>query len=245
MTISSSTIAAIQKLGAQAFAAKEKLVASTNDYAEKVNAAMKKNPHDPAIAGLQAACQAVAQISKSLENIEDELAKAYAAASRLVKSDPLAAIKVGAQVVKDVAHDAVAKVKGTRTATKEDKPSGKKGPKAKVKTSDAVSAVVPIEKAKKKVVAKKTRAKAAAKPVTTAIKEGSNPDKLFKHLETILNANDFVEVNQSEVAKAAGIPTGSMTAAFKKLTDTGRIVAGEKGNAFKLPAPASQPGVES
>jgi hypothetical protein len=50
MTISSSTIAAIQKLGAQAFAAKEKLVASTNDYAEKVNAAMKKNPHDPAIA---------------------------------------------------------------------------------------------------------------------------------------------------------------------------------------------------
>ena len=89
MTISSSTIAAIQKLGAQAFAAKEKLVASTNDYAEKVNAAMKKNPHDPAIAGLQTAWQAVAQIAKSLENIEDELAKAYAAASRLVKSDPL------------------------------------------------------------------------------------------------------------------------------------------------------------
>ena len=244
MTISSSTIAAIQKLGAQAFAAKEKLVASTNDYAEKVNAAMKKNPHDPAIAGLQAAWQAVAQISKSLESIEDELAKAYAAASRLVTSDPLAAIKVGAQVVKDVAHDAVAKVKGTRTATKETKPSGKKVPKAKVKTADAVTAAVTVEQAKKKVVAKKPRAK-AAKPVNTAFKDGSNPDKLFKHLETILNVNDFVEVTQSEVAKAAGIPTGSMTAAFKKLTDAGRIVAGEKGNAFKLPAPASQPGVES
>ena len=155
MTISSSTIAAIQKLGAQAFAAKEKLVASTNDYAEKVNAAMKKNPHDPAIAGLQTAWQAVAQIAKSLENIEDELAKAYAAASRLVTSDPLAAIKVGAQVVKDVAQDAVAKVKGARTAAKEAKPSGKTALKAKVKTSDAVSAVVPVEKAKKKVVAKR------------------------------------------------------------------------------------------
>jgi hypothetical protein len=244
MTISSSTIAAIQKLGAQAFAAKEKLVASTNDYAEKVTAAMKKNPHDPAIAELQTAWQAVAQISKSLENIEDELAKAYAAASRLVKSDPLAAIKVGAQVVKDVAQDAIAKVKGTRTATKEDKPAGKRGPKAKVKTADAASAVVPVEKAKKKVVAKKTRAK-AAKPVNAAIKEGSNPDKLFKQLETLLNVNDFSEVNQSEVAKAAGIPTGSMTAAFKKLTDTGRIVAGEKANAFKLPAPAPQSTVES
>ena len=244
MTISSSTIAAIQKLGAQAFAAKEKLVASTNDYAEKVNAAMKKNPHDPAIAGLQTAWQAVAQIAKSLENIEDELAKAYAAASRLVTSDPLAAIKVGAQVVKDVAQDAVAKVKGARTAAKEAKPSGKTALKAKVKTSDAVSAVVPVEKTKKKVAAKKTSAK-GAKPINTTIKEGSNPDKLFKHLETILNANDFVEVNQSEVAKAAGIPTGSMTAAFKKLTDTGRIVAGEKANAFKLPAPAPQPSVES
>ena len=244
MTISSSTIAAIQKLGAQAFAAKEKLVASTNDYAEKVNAAMKKNPHDPAIAGLQTAWQAVAQIAKSLENIEDELAKAYAAASRLVTSDPLAAIKVGAQVVKDVAQDAIAKVKGTRTAAKAAKPSGKTVLKAKVKTADAVSAAVPVEKAKKKVVAKKTRAK-AAKPVNTAVKEGSNPDKLFKHLETILNVNDFVEVNQSEVAKAAGIPTGSMTAAFKKLTDSGRIVAGEKANAFKLPASAPQPSVES
>ena len=244
MTISSSTIAAIQKLGAQAFAAKEKLVASTNDYAEKVTAAMKKNPHDPAIAGLQAAWQAVAQISKSLESIEDELAKAYAAASRLVKSDPLAAIKVGAQVVKDVAQDAVAKVKGARTAAKEAKPSGKTALKAKVKTSDAVSAVVPVEKTKKKVAAKKTSAK-GAKPINTTIKEGSNPDKLFKHLETILNANDFVEVNQSEVAKAAGIPTGSMTAAFKKLTDTGRIVAGEKANAFKLPSSAPQPSVES
>lgn len=244
MTISSSTIAAIQKLGAQAFAAKEKLVASTNDYAEKVNAAMKKNPHDPAIAGLQTAWQAVAQIAKSLENIEDELAKAYAAASRLVTSDPLAAIKVGAQVVKDVAQDAVAKVKGARTAAKEAKPSGKTALKAKVKTSDAVSAVVPVEKTKKKVAAKKTSAK-GAKPINTTIKEGSNPDKLFKHLETILNANDFVEVNQSEVAKAAGIPTGSMTAAFKKLTDTGRIVAGEKANAFKLPASAPQPSVES
>ena len=161
----------------------------------------------------------------------------------MVKSDPLAEIKVGAQVVKDVAQDAIAKVKGTRTATKEDKPAGKRGPKAKVKTADAVSAVVPVEKAKKKVVAKKTRAK-PAKPVNTAIKEGSNPDKLFKHLETMLNVNDFVEVNQSEVAKAAGIPTGSMTAAFKKLTDTGRIVAGEKANAFKLPASAPQPTVE-
>ncbi|MBP8286377.1 MAG: hypothetical protein KAX57_06005, partial [Rhodoferax sp.] len=113
-----------------------------------------------------------------------------------------------------------------------------------VKTADAVTAAVTVEQAKKKVVAKKPRAK-AAKPVNTAIKVGSNPDKLFKHLETILNVNDFVEVTQSEVAKAAGIPTGSMTAAFKKLTDAGRIVAGEKGNAFKLPAPASQPGVES
>jgi hypothetical protein len=109
--------------------------------------------------------------------------------------------------------------------------------------ADAVTAAVPVEKSKNKVVAKKTRAK-AAKPVNTAIKEGSNPDKLFKHLETLLSVNDFVEVNQSEMAKAAGIPTGSMTAAFKKLSDTGRIVADEKANVFKLPASAPQPTIE-
>ena len=92
-------------------AAKEKLVSSTNEYADKVNAAMKKNPHDPSIAALQSAWHSVAQIAKTMENIESELAKAHTAASSLVTTDPMAAIKGGAQVVKEVAAEAIAKVK--------------------------------------------------------------------------------------------------------------------------------------
>lgn len=233
MSISSSTLGAIQKLGTQAHAAKESLLATTNQYAEKVNAAMKKNPHDPAVAGLQAAWLSVAQIAKSMETIESELVKAYTAANRLMTNNPLEAIKIGAQAVKEVAAEAYAKVNG-----KKDKPLNKPAPNTKTKAAVAAAVDVPTEKAKKKAAAKKPATK-TAKVVVKQAPKGSNPEKLFKQLEMLLNGNDFVEVNQSEVAKAAGIPNGSMTAAFKKLIDTGRIIVGEKTNAFKLPAPVS------
>lgn len=190
---------------------------------------MKKNPHDPAVAGLQAAWLSVAQIAKSMETIESELVKAYTAANRLMTNNPLEAIKIGAQAVKEVAAEAYAKVNG-----KKDKPASN----TKTKAAVAAAVDVPTEKAKKKAAAKKPATK-TAKVVVKQAPKGSNPEKLFKQLEMLLNGNDFVEVNQSEVSKAAGIPNGSMTAAFKKLIDTGRIIVGEKTNAFKLPAPVS------
>lgn len=64
---------------------------------------------------------------------------------------------------------------------------------------------------------------------------GGNPSKLLKHLETLLNGQDFTIISQSEAGRQTGIPIGSMTAALKRLTELGRITVGPNGG-YKLAA---------
>jgi hypothetical protein len=85
-----------------------------------------------------------------------------------------------------------------------------------------------------KVKAVKSKAKSAPK-AARAVTLGANPTKVLRHLETLLNANDFTVVSQTAVSHETGIPLGSMTAATKKLLETGHLVAGPSGT-FKLAA---------
>ncbi len=62
-----------------------------------------------------------------------------------------------------------------------------------------------------------------------------NPAKLLKHLETLLNKDDFTVISQSDAGRQTGIPIGSMTAALKRLMELGRISAGPNGG-YKLVA---------
>lgn len=62
---------------------------------------------------------------------------------------------------------------------------------------------------------------------------GGNAAKLLRHLETLLNTHEFTAVSQTAMGQKIGIPMGSMTAATKKLIETGRIVAGPSGR-FRL-----------
>ena len=99
-----------------------------------------------------------------------------------------------------------------------------------------------VVKRKKKTTTSKTRklkSKAnlrPAKPTGTAtspVELGGNAAKLLQHLKTLLDADKFTVINQTAVGQATGIPLGSMTAAIKKLTEGGEIVAGPSGG-FKL-----------
>ena len=65
---------------------------------------------------------------------------------------------------------------------------------------------------------------------------GGNAARLLQHLKTVLDASQSTVINQTAVAHATGIPLGSMTAAIKKLTESGEIVAGPTGS-FKLSNP--------
>lgn len=79
---------------------------------------------------------------------------------------------------------------------------------------------------------KRKKRAAAAKPAP-ASPLPSNADKLLKHLKYVLKTKGFAPVNQTAVAKATGIPLGSMTASLKRLVAAGRLQANDAGQ-FRL-----------
>lgn len=207
MTLSISTLAAIQKVGAAAYQADVKLKAAAKDYAERVSAAIAQSPDKHGTDALIENWRAVARLSQTLEGIEEELKKVYQVASQLAADD------------QPVVREVPAQAAPTRVAGKT-----KKGV-AKAVTSAAVA----LPKVKAKVKAKVSKRKSPAGAAKT-LQPGSNPAKLLRHLEPLLNTSEFSGISQTAVAKETGIPLGSMTAAIKKLVETGWVVTGPNGS---------------
>ncbi len=261
MSLSNTTLALIQKAGAAAFAADVKLKSAVKDYSERVNAAMSSNPDSAKNDALFANWKIVSRLSQALASIEEELKKLFQVASSLTGDVPTASAPVAVASAKRAAGK-TAKTKKEATskapASKTSKPLARQAKnKAKVIAPAVVDVAAPAEvvvstkapaKAKAKAQAKapsKAKAQSApkAKPVSKKAvakisgpaKLGANPTKVLRHLETLLNANDFTVISQTAVSKETGIPLGSMTAATKKLLETGYLVAGPSGS-FKLTA---------
>ncbi len=211
MSLSKTTLSAIQQAGAAVFAADAELKNSVKDYAERVNAAMAANPFGLGNDALFENWKMVARLSQAMTGIEQELKKVHALASELTGDDgpadhvlPALSVPLAAQLSR---------------------------PEFVVATPPDTAPTDVVPKAGQKKVAGKAPAKkpAAASPPVL----GGNPTKLLRHLQRLLNTRDFVAVNLSAAGLATGIPSGSVNAAAKKLLETGRLLAGPDGR-FKL-----------
>lgn len=257
MSLSSSTLAAIQKAGAAVFVADEKLKQAAQNFAERVNAAIAGNPYHLGNDALIENWKTVARLSQTIAGIEAEIKKVFQVAAELTGEDQPSVVSTPVQVApKRAAKQAVvapvvkAKPAARAAAVAPTVPtlvdlaptdvvikSSKKA--AKPKAPVAVAPKSTKLKPKNKEAAPKSKAKVrvAVKAVTGEL--SGNPAKLLQQLELVLNANDFAEINQTVMAKESGIALGSMTAALKKLMALGRIVAGPAGR-FKLtPSPVA------
>lgn len=255
MSLSSSTLSAIQKTGAAAFTADEKLKSAVKEYAERVHAAMATNPYNLGNDALIEDWKTVARLSKTMAGIEAEIKKVFQIAAELASDDQPRVVQEPALAAPTrAAKKALVSPKAV-TPTATTTPAKKAKQKSKTvalastaptnssetnvaKHSDLAPTDVVI-KSKKKAPTPKT---SATKPVkvakvarvsTSSQELAANPAKLMTHLATLLNSNEFTELSQTTAANETGIPLGSMTAAIKKLLDTGRIVAGPTGS-FKL-----------
>lgn len=248
MSLSSTTLSVIQKAGAAAFAADVQLKNAVKDYAERVNAAMLNNPDGLGNDVLFSNWKIVSRLSQTLSTIEEEIRKLFLVASDLGNAPKAAPASAPAKAKKIAKKVSVAKAKATTVKTKvapavveaavKPKAAAKAKAVAKVVTPKAKTAKVKVAKVKA-VKAKVVKAKSAPKAPRAATL-GANPTKVLRHLETLLNANDFTEISQTAVSKETGIPLGSMTAATKKLLETGHLVAGPSGS-FKLAAAPAAP----
>lgn len=236
MSLSNTTLAAIQKLGAAAFNADERLKKEVKIYADRVNAAVMGNPYNLGNDTLIDNWKVVARLSQTLANIEGELQKVFQVASELSEHD------------QPSVHDVPALPAPSRVAASKQKTTGQKkastpvasnlfAPKGSTKkavTSQADLAPTDVMAKPKAKVSKVKRTLPPGKaPVLSA-----NPAKLLAYFERALNSNEFSAVSQKAAAQETGIPMGSMSAAIKKLVETGRVTAAADGGlklAISLP----------
>jgi hypothetical protein len=264
MSISLSTLTAIQKVGAAAFTAEEKLKKEVQNYAERVNLAMLKNPSHLGNDALIETWKVVARLAKSMMGIEEELKNIHRIATELTQDDQpsvrdtpaLAAPVAKKQKTKKI--DAAVTIVKVKTQAKAKKAVSAKpvvvaapvkaakkvaADTAKVSAKAATKATTkPKPKVAVKTQAKSKKTKTAGTPFQTADLKG-NSAKLIVHLQDVLNTTDFTVINQSAVAKVAGIPVGSMAATIVRLVKAGRIVSGSNGSLKLAMTPVVAPSV--
>lgn len=268
MSLSSSTLSAIQKAGAAIFTADAKLKNTVKEYADRVNAAMGSNPYGLANDALFENWKTVARLSQTITGIEEEIKKVFQVASELTADDQPSVVQVLslAAPTRSVKKGVVSQIDLTPTATniKTKKPTSKSMSRTTLRPESSIAQSMGnqndqtptdvVVKSKKKTSNPKTsvsklvpspipaKAAKAAKPVKAAnipseagssLKISGNPAKLLSHFERVLNTNEFTVISQTAAGQETGIPLGSMTAATKKLVESGRIIAGPMGS-FKL-----------
>ncbi|TXT40795.1 MAG: hypothetical protein FD135_923 [Comamonadaceae bacterium] len=247
MSLSTSTLAAIQKVGSAAFTADEKLKKEVEAYAERVSAAISKNAYNLGNDTLIENWKVVARLSQTLAGIEAELKKVFQVASELMADDqptvrdvpmlpaPVKSASKAASKVKKVAVTPVTvKANSKKTAAKPVAPvvvTPKKAVKKSVASSADLTPVDVVVKSTKKAATPKVK---VSKPKATGASDKSavpvgNAAKLLAYFERTLNSNEFSAVSQTVASQETGIPLGSMTASIKKLTETGCITAAPDG----------------
>ncbi|MCM2339707.1 hypothetical protein [Rhodoferax sp.] len=206
MSLNKELLATIQKAGAAVFDADAQLKLAVKSYGERVHAAVGSNPFHLGNDTLFENWKMVARLSRTVAAMEEDLRQVYQMVGDLSDVEPsLPDMMPALSAPSPVAHA----------------------------TTD-VPLVAQSSLAATDVKIKRKRRIAAAKPgPVLAAPAPKNAARLLKHLRYVLKTKDFATVNQTAVAKATGIPMGSMTAALKRLVAAGLVQTNHSGM-FKL-----------
>ena len=213
MTISNATISSIQKTGAAAYAASEKLKKEADNYAKRVREALNDNPFDLNNDVLIENWKIVAKLVQTLTGMENELKNIHRIASNLASEE--SEIQPTHKVLSLLAPAATtATATTTATTASKNQDAVDVTPKKSKREKDAVKASVKAvvksaPKASSKRVAKaatKPAAKAPAKVATKAVKptkpvKATKPVKPAKVAKAPVNAK-VVPVKATKPVKA-------------------------------------------
>lgn len=220
MSLSSATLSAIQQAGAAVFSADLELKNAVKEYAQRVNAAMLSNPYHLGNDTLFENWKVVARLSQTIAGIEEEIKKVHQVAAELIADDQPLVVQVASLAAPIPANDA-----------------------SVLSQNDMTPTDVLVKSKKKKLKSAATRSTRAPKSSTSPVMSvgarkstpqlSGNPAKLLQYFEKVLNSKKFTVISQTVVGQETGIPLGSMTAATKKLMESGRIISGPSGS-FRL-----------
>lgn len=204
MSLNKELLASLQKAGAAVFEADAQLKLAVLSYGERVQTAVGSNPFHLGNDTLFENWKMVARLSQTVAAMEADLKNVYQMAGALSDVEP-----------------SLPELMPALSAP---------APQAQAETASPLAADSRLAATDVKIKRKKRASVAKPAPASPL---PSNADKLLKHLRYVLKTKSFAPVNQTAVAKATGIPLGSMTAALKRLVVAGRLLANDAGQ-FKL-----------
>jgi hypothetical protein len=217
MPLTPKTLNAIQAAGTAAFKADAQLKAAVKDYGNQVQKAMHSSPFDLANDNLFEEWKSVCRLSQAMGQIEAELQKIHAAASRLQ------GVTLPANKPRAIAAPVSASTQASAVEV--------------INVVDAIDVKVkkPRKLKEKKIARGRTRA--ARKPRAAGTLP-ANAASLLAHLTSILNPDTFGKINQTSVAKAINMAKGSVGASVRRLVADGFLVQ-DPALGLKLSLPAA------
>jgi hypothetical protein len=224
MSITPTTLSAIQQAGAAIDKARELLAHSVTEHAQRVMGAIK---HDPTHRDNEQALEdwkALTQLAREVETAEQQFRTIYFAAERMVMQEVQVLPALTNQASRHKPEPAM------DTPQIQDviaKPAIKKVTKAKAKKKVASVSAAPNAPLQAAATAKVVIAEAVT--ATPALKLSKNDQKVLGHLQTVLSNKSVTRLTLQSIALGAGIPNGSSAAAMSRLIKGKKVEVDAQG----------------
>lgn len=205
MSSTHPTLAYVQQAGHAVSTAREQLHSQLQRQVEKLASVVTAQPFGPEADRAYAQLRAAARMAQELQSIEDQLVQVYKAAAQFEEEQDIQVLVAlpgrGSKIESAPAENVVdaEEVQPRRRTPKPHVPHQSTG-KAKGRKE---------------------------KPHQNA--KVSNEIRLLDGLRKHLNKRSWTSMTQSQMAKATGIPQGSVGAALNRVIKSGQLLVGERG----------------
>lgn len=221
MSLSKTTLAAIQQAGQGLHRATQVVAAAVREQAEHMVATVASQPFQAEGEQAFANFKLLARLSQDLLSLEEQLRNLYATASELSspEMDVVVALTRGSAPShamgnghKDQAEDAVVKPASVR--------------RFKAKAASSHGSTSKDNKDSKPAAAKTRKTAKGAAPVALT----ANDSKVLDYLKTVLKTDSWTKLTGASVAKGAQMPLGSVGISLKKVVLCGAVRKTGKGS---------------
>jgi hypothetical protein len=227
MSITPTTLSAIQQAGAAIDKARELLAHSVTEHAQRVMGAIKHDPthrdNEQSLEGWKA----LTQLAREVETAEQQFRTIYFAAERMVMQEVQVLPALTNQASRPKPEPAMDTPQIQDVIAKPATKKAVKAVKAKPKRKVASVSAAPNAPLQAAATAKVVIAEAVA--ATPALKLSKNDQKVLGHLQTVLSNKSVTRLTLQSIALGAGIPNGSSAAAMSRLIKAKKVEVDAQG----------------
>lgn len=205
MSISPSTLLALQKAGESLHAARQAFAQEVQSNAGRVVGMVASEPFSAEADRAYAQLRAVARMAHELQSIEEQLKTMYGAAAEMMQPETPVIVALPGHGRRSRAHQGAESFDDAQDVLVKPVPH-RQSPKAK-----------PLRKRMKETASQPQRL-------------SSNDEKVLAHLKKVLDRRSWVTLTQGTIAQGAGIPLGSVGLAMRRLVAAEAVRERGKGS---------------